>query len=123
MGNVAESVEIAPRQASGLTLEPVEAAIVAAVKKHPDLQGPIFRACRDSSRPIPEELLKTFDVAPHEVKLTALQALSPSTERECDLLEKSAVDPDPDLASAVNPGTPYLPPFWSHPLVQRMSIL
>ena len=80
--------------------EKTEAAIVAAVKKHPDLQGPIFRACRDSSRPIPEELLKTFDVAPHEVKLTALQALSPSTERECDLLEKSAVDPDPDLAAA-----------------------
>ena len=33
MGNVAESVEIAPRQASGLTLEPVEAAIVAAIRR------------------------------------------------------------------------------------------
>lgn len=78
----------------------IEAAIVAAAKKYPDLQGPIFRACRDAGRPIPAELLKSFDQAPQEVKLAALQAFSPANEREGRLLEKAAVDPDPDLAAA-----------------------
>jgi len=80
--------------------EKVEKAFVDAVAKHPDLQGPIFRACRDADKAIPESLLEDLDEAPVEVRLQAVQALNPGNRRELALLVAAASDPHPDLAGA-----------------------
>lgn len=75
-------------------------ALIEAAGKHPDLQGPIYRALHDGSKPVPSGLLDLFDKLEPEVKLVALSALKPTSPRERGILEMAAAGQDLDLACA-----------------------
>lgn len=81
-------------------LEKTRIAILGAVEKHSDLQGPVFRAFDSKDIALPDELLATLVVAPQEVKLSAMRSLSPGRSREMEVLKDALNGSDPDLRAA-----------------------